>query len=127
MYSVCFVVKKSVSVFSTLRLQFFCVFWIFRGHTSDRPIPAVASRQKIRTVPSMSTLLSRITVEAGKCGGRPCIRGYRLRVKDVLELLAHGASWEEILTDYPFLEADDLRACLEFAAAQNDHVLLHAS
>ncbi len=50
-----------------------------------------------------------------------------MRVKDVLELLAHGASWEEILTDYPFLEADDLRACLEFAAAQNDHVLLHAS
>ena len=64
----------------------------------------------------MSTLLSRITVEPGKCGGRPCIRGFRLRVKDVLELLAQGASWDEILKDYPFLEADDLRACLEFAA-----------
>ena len=75
----------------------------------------------------MSSLLNRITAEPGKCGGRPCIRGYRLRVKDVGELLAHGASWEEILTDYPFLEADDLRACLEFAAAQNDHVLLRAS
>jgi len=48
-------------------------------------------------------------------------------VKDILELLAHGASWEEILTDYPFLVADDLRACLEFAAAQNDHGLLRAS
>ncbi len=59
--------------------------------------------------------------------GSACIRGYRMRVKDVLELLAHGASREEILTDYPFLEADDLRACLEFAAAQNDHVLLHAA
>lgn len=87
----------------------------------------VASGREIRTVPRMSDLLSRITVEPGKCGGRPCIRGYRMRVKDVLELLAHGASWEEILTDYPFLEADDLRACLEFAAAQNDHVLLHAA
>ena len=75
----------------------------------------------------MSALLSRITVEAGKCGGRPCIRGYRLRVKDVLELLAHGASWTEILADHPFLEPDDIRACLEFAAAQNDHVILHAS
>lgn len=75
----------------------------------------------------MNSLLSRITVEAGKCGGRPCIRGYRLRVKDVLELLAHGASWEEILTDHPFLEPDDIRACLEFAAAQNDHVVLRAS
>ncbi len=75
----------------------------------------------------MSALLDRITVEAGKCGGRPCIRNYRLRVKDVLELLANGASWAEILTDYPFLEEEDLRACLEFAAAQNDHVLLRAS
>lgn len=78
-------------------------------------------------VVTMNPLLSRITVEPGKCGGRPCIRGYRLRVKDVLELLAHGASWDEILADYPFLEADDIRACLEFAAAQNDHVILRAS
>ncbi|MBK9989967.1 MAG: DUF433 domain-containing protein [Verrucomicrobia bacterium] len=75
----------------------------------------------------MNPLLSRITIEADKCGGRPCIRSYRLRVKDVLELLAHGASWEEILADYPFLEADDIRASLEFAAAQNDHVVLRAS
>ena len=75
----------------------------------------------------MNALLDRITVEPGKCGGRPCIRSYRLRVKDVLELLAHGASWAEILNDYPFLEAEDLRACLEFAAAQNDHVLLRPS
>lgn len=87
----------------------------------------VASRGRSSTVATMNTLFSRITIEPGKCGGRPCIRGYRMRVKDVLELLAHGASWEEILTDYPFLEADDLRACLEFAAAQNDHVLLHAA
>lgn len=75
----------------------------------------------------MKPLLARITVEAGKCGGRPCVRGYRLRVKDVLELLAQGAAWEEILVDYPFLETDDIRACLEFAAAQNDHVILQAS
>lgn len=75
----------------------------------------------------MSALLSRITVEPGKCGGRPCIRGYRLRVKDVLELLASGASWQEIIADYAFLEEDDIRACLEFAALQNDHVVLRAS
>ncbi len=50
-----------------------------------------------------------------------------MRVKDVLKLLAHGASREEILADYPFIEAEDLRACLEFAAAQNDHVMLHAA
>ncbi len=76
---------------------------------------------------AMNPLLARITIESGKCGGRPCIRGYRIRVKDVLELLAHGASWDEILGDYPFLETDDIRACLEFAAAQNDHVVLRAS
>jgi uncharacterized protein (DUF433 family) len=62
----------------------------------------------------------RITIEPGKCGSRPCIRGYRLRVKDVLELLACGAPWSEILEDYPFLEREDIQACLDFAAAQSD-------
>ena len=84
-------------------------------------------RHHVTTISPMNSLLSRITVEPGKCGGRPCIRGYRLRVKDVLELLAHGASWEEIMADHPFLEADDIRACLEFAAVQNDHVVLRVS
>jgi uncharacterized protein (DUF433 family) len=51
-----------------------------------------------------SERLNRITVEAGKCGGRPCIRGQRMRVTDVLELLAAGASFEEIMRDYSFLE-----------------------
>jgi uncharacterized protein (DUF433 family) len=69
----------------------------------------------------------RITIEPGKCGGRPCIRGLRIRVKDILELLAHGASWEEILEDYPDLEADDIRASLEFAAAQHDHIVVRAA
>jgi uncharacterized protein (DUF433 family) len=69
----------------------------------------------------------RITIEPGKCGGRPCIRGYRMRVKDVLELLAHGASWDEILADYSFLEREDIQACLDFAAAQSDHALIKVS
>ena len=57
-------------------------------------------------------LLERITVEAGKCGGRPCIRGFRIRVSDLLDLIASGASNDEILTDYPFLEAEDIVAAL---------------
>ncbi|MCC5841928.1 MAG: DUF433 domain-containing protein [Opitutales bacterium] len=57
-------------------------------------------------------LLERITVEPGKCGGRPCIRGYRLRVSDVLSLIAAGATHEEILQDYPFLEPEDIVAVL---------------
>lgn len=72
-------------------------------------------------------LLERITVEPGKCGGRPCIRGTRLRVADVLELLAAGASQEEILADYPFLEADDIKAALLYAARQTDHAILPAA
>ncbi|MFP6903370.1 MAG: DUF433 domain-containing protein [Verrucomicrobiia bacterium] len=72
-------------------------------------------------------LLKRITIEAGKCGGRPCVRGQRMRVTDVLQLLSAGASHEEILRDYEFLEQDDILACIEYAARQTDHVLLQAS
>ena len=68
--------------------------------------------------------LKRITVEEGKCGGRPCIRGLRIRVSDILDLLASGASFEEILTDYPFLEKEDILAAIEYAARQADHVIL---
>lgn len=71
--------------------------------------------------------LKRITVEDGKCGGRPCIRGFRMRVSDVLDLLAAGASYEEILADYPFLEREDILAAIEYAARQADHVVLAAS
>ena len=52
--------------------------------------------------------LNRITVEEGKCGGRPCIRGQRIRVTDVLQLLGDGASFEETLADYPSLEREDI-------------------
>lgn len=69
-------------------------------------------------------LLSRITVEPGKCGGRPCIRGKRMRVSDVLELLGAGASHDEILRDYPSLERGDILAVLQYAAQQTDHVVL---
>jgi uncharacterized protein (DUF433 family) len=71
--------------------------------------------------------LGRITVEEGKCGGRPCIRGQRIRVTDVLELLGAGASFEEILRDYPFLEREDILAAIDYAAYQTDHVVLRTS
>ncbi len=70
--------------------------------------------------------LNRITIEQGQCGGRPCIRGQRIRVTDVLELLANGASFEEILTDYAFLEQEDIYAAIEYAAYQTDHTVLQA-
>jgi uncharacterized protein (DUF433 family) len=71
--------------------------------------------------------LRRITVEAGKCGGRPCIRGQRIRVTDVLELIASGAAFEEILTDYPSLEREDILAAVDYAAHQADHTVLQTS
>ncbi len=71
-------------------------------------------------------LLDRITIEPGKCGGRPCIRGYRIRVSDILELIAAGASREEILADYEFLESEDITAALTYAARQTDHTILAA-
>ena len=74
----------------------------------------------------MSTI-DRITIDPAVCGGRPCIRGLRLRVKDVLDLLAAGASRDEILEDYPYLEPDDITAVLEFAARQNDHPVLRSA
>ena len=69
-------------------------------------------------------LLKRITVEPGKCGGRPCIRGYRLRVSDILDLIAAGADKDEILSEYPFLEAEDIVAALSYAARQTDHAVI---
>jgi uncharacterized protein (DUF433 family) len=72
-------------------------------------------------------LLKRITLEPGKCGGRPCIRGMRMRVTDVLQLLSAGASYEEILADYPDLEREDILAAIEYAAHQTDHVVLQTT
>jgi uncharacterized protein (DUF433 family) len=69
-------------------------------------------------------LLERITMEPGKCGGRPCIRGLRVRVTDVLGMLAEGATTQEILKDFPYLEADDIKAVLAYAARQSDHTVL---
>ncbi|MBC7455375.1 MAG: DUF433 domain-containing protein [Massilia sp.] len=60
----------------------------------------------------------RITIEPGNCEGRPCIRGMSIRVTDILSLLGAGASIEEILADYPGLEAEDILAALNYAAAQ---------
>jgi len=68
--------------------------------------------------------MDRITINPTQCGGRPCIRGMRIRVKDVLDMLAGGASEAEILEDYPDLETEDIRACLAYAASYFDHPIL---
>lgn len=68
--------------------------------------------------------MNRITIDPEQCGGRPCIRGMRIRVKDVLDMLAEGASEQEILRDYPDLEPEDIRASLAYAARYFDHPVL---
>ena len=73
-----------------------------------------------------TNLLERITIEPGKCGGHPCIRGMRIRVNDILEMLGDGVETNEILADFPDLERDDILACLQFAARRADIVRLAA-
>jgi uncharacterized protein (DUF433 family) len=74
----------------------------------------------------MPDLLERITVNPEQCGGRPCIRGMRIRVIDVLDLFAAGLSAEQILEEMPDLEADDLKAALLYAARWLDHQVVAA-
>lgn len=73
------------------------------------------------------SLLERITIDPHVVHGRPAVRGTRMRVADVLALLASGASEAEILEDYPYLSADDIKACLAYAAAQADHAVVIAA
>ena len=74
----------------------------------------------------MPNLLERITFNPRQCGGRPCIRGMRIRVSDVLDLFAAGLSTEDILEDLPDLEADDVKAALTYAARKLNHPRLVA-
>lgn len=71
--------------------------------------------------------LNRITINDAQCGGRPCIRGMCIRVTDILELIASGSSFEEILEDYPYLEHEDLLAAVQYAALRSDHPILRSA
>ena len=71
-------------------------------------------------------LMSRITVNPEQCGGRPCIRNMRIRVSDVLDLLAAGLTAEQILVELPDLEPEDIQACLQYAVRKLDHPVIAA-
>ena len=75
----------------------------------------------------MQKYVDRITIDPEQCGGKPCIRGMRIRVRDVLSMLADGMSEEDIIDYFEDLEHEDLLACYEFAASQSDHSILKAS
>lgn len=72
------------------------------------------------------SLLDRITVEPDKMGGRPCIRRMRIRVMDILDMLADGASRADILGSYPELEDEDISAALAYASRATDHRVIAA-
>ncbi len=74
----------------------------------------------------MTKLAERITVDPDQCGGRPCIRGMRIRVIDVLDLLANGLTPEQVLEELPDLEPEDIIACLRFASRRLDHPVVAA-
>ena len=74
----------------------------------------------------MAKLTERVTVDPEQCGGRPCIRGMRIRVIDVLDLLANGLTPEQVLEELPDLESEDIIACLRFAIRRLDHPVIAA-
>ena len=74
----------------------------------------------------MQELLERITFNPAQCGGRPCVRGMRIRVTDVLDLLAAGLTEAQILNEMPDLETDDIRASIAYASRMIDHPVLAA-
>ncbi|MBP6810961.1 MAG: DUF433 domain-containing protein [Saprospiraceae bacterium] len=75
-----------------------------------------------------ANLLQRITTNPAQCGGKPCIRGMRIRVTDVLDLLANGLSPDEIVSEeLPDLSLDDVRACLAYASLKLNHPVLAAA
>ena len=74
----------------------------------------------------MANMLDRITVNSEQCGGRPCVRGMRIRVIDVLDLLSHGLSTDQVLEELPDLESKDIQACLAYASRRLDHPVLGA-
>jgi uncharacterized protein (DUF433 family) len=75
---------------------------------------------------TLAALADRITVNPDQCGGRPCVRGLRIRVTDVLDLLASGLSPQQVLEELPDLEVEDISACLRFASRRLDHPIVAA-
>lgn len=73
------------------------------------------------------SLLKRITANPNQCGGKPCVRGMRIRVTDVLDLFANGLTAAEIIAELPDLEPDDVKACLQYASAKINHPILNAA
>jgi uncharacterized protein (DUF433 family) len=74
-----------------------------------------------------SDLLNRISSDPASCGGRPCIKGTRMRVADIVEAIAHGATQQELLADFDYLTEDDITAALLYAARATEHRIVRSA
>jgi uncharacterized protein (DUF433 family) len=95
-------------------------------HVLESDLPS-SDRGRARRRSPDGGMLQRITTDPGILGGRPAIRGMRIGVSDILDLLASGAGRDEIVADYPYLEDDDISAALEYAALSIDHRVIRAA
>ena len=89
-------------------------------------VSGIAESTEVVNVAISTKSAGRITSDPDICGGRPCIRGTRMRVRDLLDLLAAGADRKEILEDYPYIKDEDISAALEYAAVLTDHAVIAA-
>jgi len=119
--------RPATTLFAHIRTRVGRFHWGLNQGPWDQPSLTVEWATRQIAAGTKMSALDRITVDPAVCGGRPCIRGLRIRVKDVLDLLAAGATHSEILADYPYLEPDDITAVLAFAARQNDHPVLRSA
>ncbi len=94
---------------------------ILRSERDKVPDAPDSSRQGVRDFEG------RISVDPRVCGGRPCIKGTRMRVSDIVDMLAHGATSAEIVEDFPYVAEDDIAAALAFAARAVDHRVVRAA
>jgi len=100
--------------------------WIYE--TDSRALGARTTEQKplVQETNCMAKLAERITIDSEQCGGRPCIRSLRIRVTDVLDLLANGLTAAQVLAELPDLEPEDIHACLRFASQRLNHPVVVA-
>jgi uncharacterized protein (DUF433 family) len=102
------------------------VIYVNRITQPSTPVLPWRRTSACATVLTVVVVAERITVNPEQCGGRPCVRGMRIRVSDVLDLLASGLSPQQVLEELPDLEADDIAACLRFASRRVDHPIIAA-
>ena len=96
------------------------------GEASRQSTDVSPRNTKMVFLATVASLAKRITVNPQQCGGQPCVRGMRIRVADVLDLLAAGLSPAQVLKEFPDLEPEDIKACLRYASQRLSHPVLAA-